>query len=149
MEKIFTFCVSDRFFLSHFVDRALYARRAGYEIIVVAPDTGFADKIIKTGFGFIPIDLERHNINPIPELRSIFQLAGIYRENRPDLVWQIGIKPIVLGTLAVLLGSPGTKIVNAPVGLGYVFAGEDRKARLIRPLLKKAGSSTRRVGKVL
>ncbi|WP_312283620.1 glycosyltransferase [Candidatus Igneacidithiobacillus taiwanensis] len=136
--NLIIFCVADKFFLTHFLERATHARCAGYEIVVVAPDTGFADKIIKTGFGFIPIDLERHNINPIPELRSIFQLAGIYRENRPDLVWQIGIKPIVLGTLAVLLGSPGTKIVNAPVGLGYVFAGEDRKARLIRPLLKKA-----------
>ena len=136
--KLVIVAVSDRFFLSHFLDRALYAQRAGYEVTVVAPDTGSAGQIRQRGFGFVHIDLERHNVNPVPELRTIWQLKRIYNEQRPSLVWHIGIKPIVLGTLAVILSTPETKIVNAPVGLGYVFAGEDRKARLIRPLLRTA-----------
>ncbi len=136
--KLLITVVSDRFFLSHFLDRALSAQRAGYQVVVVAPETEFAEQIRGHRFIFHPINLDRHNVNPVLELRSILELSKIYRDQRPALVWQIGIKPIVLGTLAVILGSPGTKIVNAPVGLGYVFAGEDRKARLVRPLLKKA-----------
>ncbi|MBU2786951.1 glycosyltransferase [Acidithiobacillus sp. VAN18-1] len=136
--KLILFCVSDRFFLSHFLDRAKHAQHAGYRVSIVAPETGLADQIRQLGFEFCSLDLSRHNINPLPELRSILQLRTIYRAQRPNLVWQIGIKPIVLGTLAVILGSPASKIVNAPVGLGYVFAGEDWKARLIRPLLRQA-----------
>ncbi|MEY2340570.1 glycosyltransferase [Acidithiobacillus sp. IBUN Pt1247-S3] len=136
--KLFIVVVSDRFFLTHFLDRALHAQRSGYEVIVVAPDTGFAERIREHHFSFLSIDLDRHNINPLPELRTIVQLIKLYRKLAPDVAWQIGIKPIVLGTLAVRIGAPRTAIVNAPVGLGYVFAGADGKARTLRPLIKIA-----------
>ena len=49
----------------------------------------------------------------------------------------ISSKPILYGTTAALLaGVPG--IVNAPVGMGYVFSSRDWRARLLRPFVRIA-----------
>lgn len=136
--KLIIHAVSDKFFLSHFLDRALHALREGFRVIVVTPGTGYAARIIGHGFEFIEIKLERHGVNPFFELKTIFELAKIYRKIKPDIVWQIGVKPIVLGTLARNFSVPNIPVINAPVGLGYVFAGQGLKAHLVRPILKVA-----------
>ncbi len=130
--------MNDRFFLSHFLDRARKAQERGYDVCVLTPDSGSGERIKAMGFRFRGIVLDRHNVNPLPEMRTLQQLVRIYREEHPDLIWQIGIKPIVLGSLAARLGAPAAAVINAPVGLGYVFAGEGWKARLIRPLIRIA-----------
>ena len=42
---------------------------------------------------------------------------------------------MVLGSLAAKLAG-AIKIVNAPVGMGYVFTSKESKARVLRPLVK-------------
>lgn len=122
----------DWFFLSHFADRALAARHSGYEVTVLTTDTGSARRITELGLGFSPIAMSRHGVAPSGQLRTLWLLWRQYRHLRPDLVWHIGIKSIVFGTLAARLAGVAS-IINAPVGMGFVFAGESVKARLLRP----------------
>ena len=47
----------------------------------------------------------------------------------------IALKPVVLGSLAAQLAGV-RNIVNAPVGMGYVFTSQESKARVLRPIVK-------------
>ena len=128
----------DWFFLSHFADRALAAQRDGYRVTVICPDSGRADEIVALGFHHMPLSLRRHGANPLGELRPLLQLRRAYRELRPDLAWHIGLKAIVLGTLASIWAGRSGGIVNAPVGMGFVFASNGWTARLLRPVVRAA-----------
>lgn len=137
MPKLLFLITEDWFFCSHFLIRAIAAREAGYEVVVVAREQQHGARIRAAGLRFIPLNIARRNMNPLRELRLIFDIWRIYRREQADIVHQIAIKPILYGSfVAYFLKRP--KIVNAPVGMGYVFSSEDRFARLLRPFLRLA-----------
>ncbi|CAG1020783.1 galacturonosyltransferase [Methylococcales bacterium] len=125
----------DWFFCSHFLARAMAARDAGYDVLVVARERDKADLVRAQDMKFIALEFSRKSLNPLSELRVFLAILEIYRREKPTLVHHIASKPILYGSLAALLtGIRG--IVNAPVGMGYVFSSNDLKARLLRPFLK-------------
>lgn len=131
-------CPEDRFFLTHFLERAISAHDNGYEVIVAAPPVGTAmAKIVEKGIQFIPLRLKRHGVNPLVEAKSVYQLIALYRHLRPTIVHHIGLKLIIQGTIAARWsGVP--HIVNAPVGMGFVFSSFSLKAKYLRPLINMA-----------
>jgi glycosyltransferase involved in cell wall biosynthesis len=127
----------DWFFCSHFLDRAIAARAAGFEVIVVAREREQGGRIREHGLKLIPLEWARAGMNPWQELRTLAALLRIYRRERPDIIHHIAVKPILYGSLAAkLAGIPA--IVNAPVGMGYVFSSTQWRARLLRPLMLAA-----------
>jgi len=124
----------DWFFASHFQTRALAAKAAGWRVILAARESDATPKIREAGIEVIPIPFIRRRLNPFAELVFTLQLAKLYRQIKPDLVHHIALKPIVIGGLAARLA--GIKaIVNAPVGLGFVFSSETPLAKFLRPLV--------------
>lgn len=132
--KILFFATEDWFFCSHFIDRAVAAQQAGYEVGVITRVRAHGDVIRSAGLRLIPLDLSRRGKNLLRELDVIRRLVRIYRTECPDLVHQFALKPILYGTIAARLAGVKT-IVNAPVGMGYVFSSRKWKARFIRPLV--------------
>lgn len=133
-QKILFFVSEDWFFCSHFIDRAVAAQQAGYDVGVITRVRTHGDIIRSVGLRLIPLELSRRGKNPFRELGVIRRLVQIYRMERPDIVHQFALKPILYGTIAARLA--GVKmIVNAPVGMGYVFSSRQWKARFIRPLV--------------
>lgn len=133
--KLLYLITEDWFFCSHFIERAVAAREAGYEVLVVTREQDHGDRIRAAGLRLVPLEFARRSLNPLSELRLLFAILRIYRQERPDIVHQIAVKPILYGSLAArLAGVP--MIVNAPVGMGYAFSSADLTARLLRPLLK-------------
>ena len=128
-------CPEDRFFCTHFLERAVAARKDGYEVLVLAPDTGSGSVITDSGLTFVPLPLKRHGTNPLAELWGVGQLSRTYRRLAPDIVHHIGLKLIFRGTLAARLARV-PHIVNAPVGMGFVFSSQSLKARLLRPVVR-------------
>jgi len=124
----------DWFFASHFWVRALAAKKAGWRVILVARESEAAGRIRESGIEVIPVDFIRRRLNPFAELAFTWRLARLYREIRPDLVHHIALKPIVLGGIAARLGGVRA-IVNAPVGLGFVFSSDKLLAKILRPLV--------------
>lgn len=136
-KKILYLLTEDWFFCSHFIERATAAQAAGYEVVIVAREREHGKRIRNAGLRFIGLEFERQSMNPLTELRQLRQILALYRRERPDLVHQVSAKPILYGTAAAILaGVPA--IVNAPVGMGYIFSSEDRRARLLRPLVRTA-----------
>ena len=122
-------------FLSLFLDRAVAAKDAGYEVGVVVHCTKYQQTIKDYGLQVFTHNISRSGTNPFRELLSVFQMLRIFRSFRPDIIHLAALKPILVGSLASLL-FPKAQIVNAPVGMGYIFSSTDRKARLLRPILR-------------
>jgi glycosyltransferase involved in cell wall biosynthesis len=73
-------------------------------------------------------------VNPLKAVGLIFRLAKIYRQEKPDIVHHVAIKPILYGSIAArLAGVP--HVVNALTGMGYIFTSKHIKARLLRPFI--------------
>jgi glycosyltransferase involved in cell wall biosynthesis len=113
---------------------AEYMREAGLEVVLVSPYGRFVPALKQHGFRWIPWELGRQSLAPWGEIDSLRQIYTIYRREKPDLVHHHTIKPVLYGSLAArLAGVPG--IVNSITGRGYIFLGEERKARWLKKLV--------------
>jgi glycosyltransferase involved in cell wall biosynthesis len=124
----------DWFFASHFWARGLAAKAAGWRVVLVARESEATARIRASGIEVVPVAFIRRRLNPFAELMFTFELARVYRRLRPDIVHHIALKPIVIGGLAARLAGI-RRIVNAPVGLGFVFSSDRALAKLLRPLV--------------
>jgi glycosyltransferase involved in cell wall biosynthesis len=125
----------DWFFCSHFFERALAARDAGYDVVVMTRERTHGQKIRGAGIRLLPVNFSRRSINPVSEFLSLLRIYLAYRRERPDVLHHVAAKAILYGSLAALFFHCKRGIVNAPVGMGYVFSSRDRLARLLRPCL--------------
>ncbi len=132
--KVLFFVTEDWFFGSHFSDRAVAAKNAGYEVVVVTRVQRCGDKIRSQGLRLIPLGLRRRGINVWREFSIIRQLIRTYKSVQPNIVHHVALKPIIYGTIAAKIARVKA-IVNAPVGMGYVFSSSAWKAKLIRPFI--------------
>lgn len=123
----------DWFFTSHFVERAVAAKQAGYEVAVATRVRLHGEQISNSGIEIFPIEFSRRGLNPITEIRTAWRLRHIVRKFAPDVIHNIALKPVVVGTLGERLAGH-RRIVNAPVGMGYLFSSQDRRATLLRPV---------------
>ncbi len=124
----------DWFFASHFHVRALAAQAAGWRVVLVARESEATARIRASGVEVIPVRFIRRRLNPFAELWFTFRLARLYRALKPDVLHHIALKPIVIGGIAARLAGC-RNIVNAPVGLGFVFSSDRVLARVLKPLV--------------
>lgn len=113
----------DRFFLSHRKDIALYAQKRGYEITLVAKNTGRRNEVEALGLKMIELPINPTGENIKEELKTFRFLMRLYRKERPDIVHHVGLKNILWGGLAARLTSVHG-VVNAVSGLGILFSQE-------------------------
>lgn len=135
--RLLYFIGADWFFCSHFLDRAVAARDQGFDVSVLTHVRDHAARITASGLQLFPIDIGRGASNPLAELRVLCAVWRTYRAVRPDIVHQVALKPIVFGTVAARLAGV-RRIVNAPVGMGFVFSSDSLRARLLRPAVRTA-----------
>ena len=133
-KKILFNITEDWFFLSHFLSRALCAKKDGFEIYVCCNETNKKKIIENYGINFITLPYSRPNINPFYEIYILIRLIFIVVKIKPDIVHNVALKPIIQGTFASWLLNIKS-VVNAPVGMGYVFISKSLKARLLKPIL--------------
>lgn len=108
------------FFLSHRRALAVEALRQGAEVLVVCGIGTGEQALAQAQLPYRAVPLSRSGFNPLRELRTILALYRVYRDERPDLVHHVTIKPVLYGTvLARWTGVPA--VVNAVPGMGFVF----------------------------
>ncbi|WP_189690211.1 glycosyltransferase family 4 protein [Pseudorhodoferax aquiterrae] len=137
MAKLLYFISEDWFFCSHFLERAKSAQRAGHQVLVFTRFNSHQAQLKREGFRVVPLYMERSGINVFREIGVLRQVWRAYRAERPDLVHQVALKPILYGSLvARWLGI--RSVVNAPVGMGYVFTAQGTGRRMLRGLVRLA-----------
>ena len=132
--SIFIVVNEDRFFLSHRVPIAIAARNEGYNVTIVAKDTGKKTLIEQLGFRFIDLPINPTGMNPMQEMKLFYFLKRLYSSERPDIVHHVGMKNILWGGVAAkLVGIQG--VVNAVSGLGGLF--DNKSSTLISMMILK------------
>ena len=87
-------------FLSLFLDRAVAAKDAGYEVGVVVHCTQYQQTIKDHGLQVFPHNISRSGTNPFREISSILQMLRTFRSFKPDIIHLAALKPILIGSLA-------------------------------------------------
>ena len=130
-KKLFFVVTEDWYFYSHRLPQARAAQRAGYSVSVITNTDKHRAKIEGEGITVIPFSMERKSLNPIKALVKINELRKIYAAEKPDLVHHIAMKPVLFGSIAATLANV-PRVLNAFAGLGYLFCGQDMKARSLK-----------------
>ncbi|MFM5569615.1 glycosyltransferase family 4 protein [Aeromonas veronii] len=108
----------------------------GYRITIVAPPDNTVFSLCDLGCSFIPLALSPKGVNPIVELKSIFDFVRIYRRINADLIIHYTVKPNVYGSFAAhLCRTPALAITT---GLGYAFMNDGWVPKVVRLLYKFA-----------
>lgn len=111
---------------------ALYAK--GHDVIAIAPKDDYARLLIDEGIPFRHIPIDGASINPLRELRSLFALRRILREERVDVVLSNTPKGNIYAALAIM-GRP-TQLVANVSGLGRAFVTRSWLTLLVRRLFQ-------------
>jgi glycosyltransferase involved in cell wall biosynthesis len=129
------FVVNDAaFFVSHRLALGVHGRALGLDVIIAAPDGDGRDAIERAGLRFLPISLARGSTDPRTELRTVLDLAGVIARERPTLVHDVTIKPVLYGGLTSrVLRVPA--LVSSISGLGTMFLAHGARARARRALI--------------
>lgn len=127
----------DWYFWSHRLPVARAARDAGADVLV-ATRVGAHGRVIEAeGFRLVPLSWRRGSSAPLAELAAVAEIARVYRQEMPDLVHHVAMKPVIYGSIAASLsGVP--HVVNALTGLGALFIGSSLKSRVLSPLARAA-----------
>lgn len=132
MSKKLLFVVNvDWFFTSHRMPIALAAQKEGYEVHVATGITNKLEELRGNGLIVHELTLRRSGASLFNGLTSLFELSGLFRKIRPDVIHLVTIKPVLLGGIvARLIG--GVPVVAAVSGLGYVFTARGLSAKFRR-----------------
>ena len=143
MPKLLYLVTEDWAFCSHRLPMARAARAAGFEVVVATRVGAHRERIEAEGFRVHALDWRRRGNGPLATLRAVFDIAALYRRERPDLIHHVAMKPVIVGGLAAWL-TGRRAVINALTGLGYVFIGDSPVKlpirALIRLVLKRPGS---------
>ncbi|MBE3581291.1 MAG: glycosyltransferase family 4 protein [Thermoanaerobacteraceae bacterium] len=120
--------------------------KSGHDVIAFGPEKGFEKEIRVLGAEYRQIPLHRTGTNPLYDVNTLFSIAKLLKEIRPDKVLSYAVKPVIYGSLAAALAGVAD-IYSMITGLGYLFGGRSTKQKLlsmlIYPLYKKALSKNR------
>ena len=135
--KLLYLVSEDWYFVSHRLPLAIAAKAAGFDVSVATRVQHHGDTIREAGLELISIAFARAGLRPLRELRSIGELIALYRREAPDLVHNVALKPVIYGTIAARIAR-SRGIVNALMGLGWVFSSDSLKARTLLPIVRLA-----------
>lgn len=72
----------------------------GWETLVCVPMDENCSKISALGCRICPVELERRGMNPVKDLKLLFQYLKLLKKEKPDVVLTYTIKPNLYGGLA-------------------------------------------------
>lgn len=111
---------------------------AGYEVVCAADTDSFSalseTKLIAAGARFIRLPVSRKGVNPFADLHYLYRLHRVLKKERPDMIINYTVKPIVYGSIAArLLHIPSFAVTT---GLGFVFTRNNLLTRFIKLLYR-------------
>lgn len=102
----------------------------GHQVLAFAPETSelLKQKINNIGARFVPIYVERTGVNPLKDIKTVVDLIGLLKKEKPDIILSYTIKSVIYGSIAAGL-SGIKKIYSMITGLGYAFSDSDNSLK--------------------
>lgn len=135
MQKVVLFANTDWYLFNFRRTLALALQGEGYDVLLVSPAGEYGPRLRALGLRWQPLRMDRRSVNPLRESALLMRFAALLRHERPALLHNFTIKCAAYGSLAARLAHVPARI-NSVDGLGYVFASDERKARLLRPVVR-------------
>ena len=133
-KKLLFLVTEDWYFWSHRLPLAKEAQKRGYEVVIATRAGCYGKRLCDLGFKVIPLHMSRGSINPYRELLALKEVIHIYCKEKPDIVHNVSMKPVLYGSIAARF-SRTRHVVNAITGMGFIFTSASLKALLIRPFV--------------
>ncbi|MDR5781695.1 glycosyltransferase family 4 protein [Caballeronia sp. LZ065] len=134
--KVVLFANTDWYLYNFRRSLAERLRQDGYEVVLLSPPGDCGGKLQALGFRWHAIPMQRRSLNPLRELTLLAWLVRFLQKEKPALLHAFTIKSAVYGSVASKLAGVPARI-NAVAGMGYVFTSSDRKARVLKPVVRQ------------
>ena len=112
-----------------------------HQVYIALPYGKMVDHLVSDGCCFIDTSIDRRGINPIKDLKLLFDYYNIIRNEKPDLVIAYTIKPNIYGGLICRLLNT-TYALNI-TGLGTSFENDNWLKKLVVTLYKIASKNAK------
>lgn len=109
----------------------------GYTVysLISEYDDQWIAKIESLGSRVITYKLSRAGLNPLSDIKSMFEIKSYINKYQPDIVYSFFTKPVIYGSLAAKLANT-PKVVGMIEGLGSPFTehpnGQSLKTKMIK-----------------
>lgn len=125
----------DWYFVSHRLALAEAAIARGWRVVVATRVGAHAGAITRAGCELRPLRWHRSRNNPWSHAGALLEITRFLRDDPPDLLHLVALKPVVFGAFAARLARRPAR-VNALAGLGYAFSSDATRARVLRTILR-------------
>jgi glycosyltransferase involved in cell wall biosynthesis len=112
--------------------------KAGHDVTVMTAPASeeVVSEVTALGASFRPYSVERNGLNPVADLRTLFEIKKALKSLKPDHVLAYTIKPIIWGGIAARF--IGFKNFHAMItGLGYAFETGSFARNLVNIIVKQ------------
>ena len=114
--------------ISHYADSLVNFRgeliksmvNRGHKVKAYAPEKDYKEKLNNLGADYEQIFLQRTNMNPLADLRSLFHLYFKLKKYSPDVIFSYAIKPVIYGGITSWINKI-ENIYSLIPGVGSVF----------------------------
>jgi len=137
LKKIIIISCASRDFLLFRLGLLKELKARGFNIIISAPHDNYSDKLIKLGYNFLNLQINRKGLNPIEDLILFIKILKILLKEKPNIIINFSIKPIIYGSFASYFFK-NLKLINVLTGLGYVFIKNNLLTTIVKILYKIA-----------
>ncbi|MFA6760248.1 MAG: glycosyltransferase family 4 protein [Sulfuricurvum sp.] len=118
-------------------------RLGGYEVLFVAPYDKKYTKLLEQEFRSLCVCIDPKGLNPLGDLKTLWEFYQIYKQERPSVVLNYTIKPNIYSSLACTL--LGISAISNITGLGTVFVKQSFLTLLVKFLYKISLSKNHKI----
>jgi glycosyltransferase involved in cell wall biosynthesis len=129
---------NDTFTLIHFrFDMLLDFLSKGHHLIIFVPDHEHMDELIQLGnVECVELNYDRTGTSPLNDIKLIQVYRKYLKQEKPDIVFAYNLKPVIYGIFAAHKEKIRSIYAMIP-GAGFVFSGENLKAKAIRVFIQR------------